>query len=78
LIVVNVAAPAAQHVTTELTSKKLKKQQLMGGCMMALGLFLLFCSSVMGPTGGTIAAGLLVCGLLLSIVTRWRIWWHHK
>lgn len=69
---------APKHVTTELTSKRLKKQQLLSGCMMALGLFLVFGASVTGKTGIAVAVALMGLGFAITIITRVRIWWNHK
>ena len=64
-------------VTVQETSKALKAQQAIGVAVLALGMVVMFA----GEKGGDAAQlGMFItlAGLILVIVTRTRIWWHHK
>jgi predicted benzoate:H+ symporter BenE len=60
-------------VVIEQTSKRYKLAQLVGGLMIAFGMFATAATQTMSPINGVaIAAGLAIylCGRILG-------WWHH-
>lgn len=65
--------------TTQLTSKSLKIQSLIAVVMFLVGMVMAMATDpAEGESGVGIASLLMVVGVLLYIVTRFRIWWHHK
>lgn len=65
--------------TTQLTSKSLKLQSLIAVIMFVVGLAMGINSDpAEGNTGAGIASLLMTGGVLWYIITRFRIWWHHK
>tara|TARA_R110002073_G_scaffold44656_4_gene123741 strand:+ start:5811 stop:6134 length:324 start_codon:yes stop_codon:yes gene_type:complete len=65
--------------TTQLTSKSLKLQSLIAGIIFIVGMFMVIGSDpAPDDNGAGIGSLLLVVGVLWYIVTRFRIWWHHK
>jgi phosphatidylglycerophosphate synthase len=65
------------EVTVELTSKCLKFIQLLSILLILLGLAISFMLSHY-PAWSPIGAILATISLISLIVTRIRIWWHHK
>lgn len=61
-------------VTTELTSKALKKQTLVAWAILIVGLFMLFGES---PTTKAVGAVFMFIGALLGVTAKARSWWHH-
>lgn len=61
-------------VTTELTSKALKKQVLIAWLIVIVGLFMMFGDS---PTAKAIGGVFTLIGLLVAITAKARSWWHH-
>ena len=61
-------------VTTELTSKALKKQVLVAWLLVIFGLFMAF-----GEQPGMKAVGfaMVIFGAIVGITARARAWWHH-
>lgn len=57
-----------QVVTIQLTRKRYKLLSVAGKALTLLGFF-----AVMGGAG----AGMFVAGLLISLMARVLIWWHH-
>lgn len=74
-------ASGARLTTTQTTSKKLKAQTLISVALIIVGIFGLF-SSANDPAWAdnpSLWPGLfLTAGFIWYIVTRVRIWWHHK
>jgi len=78
---VNVAEVGKSVTTTELTAKKLKGKLLIALSIMAVGMVSCIASSGgSGEPGAGFALGTLafIVGFGYWIVTRFRIWWHHK
>lgn len=63
--------------TTQLTSKRLKLQQLLATLMAVVGIIGLVAVAQEPGANGTLWGVLLFLGILWFIVTRVRIWWHH-
>jgi len=64
-------------VTTQETSKTLKIHSLISGLLMIVG----FGMTVAGSRTGDMSPWMLFLifiGLVWFIITRFRIWWHHK
>lgn len=73
---------AGAHLTTiQGTSKKLKMHTLLSGLLFVMGLVFMFsmpeaATAEESPT--PIPVLMVVAGLAWWLVTRFRIWWHHK
>lgn len=66
-------------VTTEATSKRLKLHSLCAGILILLGFGTSMASAYVGNKEPSIIAGLaLLVGLPWFVITRFRIWWHHR
>ena len=73
------AAAGARLHTVQETSKRLKLHQLLSIAALVIGAVWMFAGmgdEASEPSGG--AALLATAGLIWYIVTRFRIWWHHK
>lgn len=73
------AAAGARLHTVQETSKRLKLHQLGSIAMLVIGGVWIFAGmgdEASEPSG--VAALLATGGLVWYIVTRFRIWWHHK
>jgi len=69
-----------RNVTTvELTSKPLKAQGCLAGLLLMVGIGLFFGGTASGE-GAMMAFGIvgMIIGLIWTIITRLRIWWHHS
>lgn len=71
------SAAGAQLVTIQETSKKLKLQTLISVAVVIVGVVWAMGQSESSEPSG-IPAILIFSGLVWFIVTRIRIWWHHK
>lgn len=74
-------AAGANLTTTQITSKKLKLQQVASALLLLGGVVSLLTvnSSPDEPMGPSpIPTALTSIGLVWFVVTRIRIWWHHK
>lgn len=74
-------AAAAEHkevgvnlTTTQETSKQLKKHIIVSVLLLCAGIIWIVATE--NPIG--IGGLLMVVGLILYLVTRFNIWWHHK
>lgn len=81
----DVKATGDQLKTVQLTSKKLKKDLLINGLAFWIGVIWLVVAAVSKsqghevPTWSFVISGTLtLLGATFSLVTRFRIWWHHK
>ena len=63
--------------TVELISKRLKAHQVVAVLLMVTGGVWMYSSAELGEPSATGALFLFV-GMLWWLVTRVRIWWHHK
>ena len=73
------AAAGAPLTTTQATSKKFKLQLLFAWAAIIVGGVWLFASPPDDEGAASIVPALLLTGgFLWLIVTRLRIWWHHK
>jgi len=72
--------PQAQTVQTiELTSKNLKAQKLLALVMLILGILLAAIGSNMNfPALISIGWFVVVSAVILFIITKIQVWWHHK
>lgn len=74
-------ASGARLTTTQITSKKLKAQTLISVALIIVGIFG-FAANVNDPAAADDPALwpslLITAGFIWYIVTRFRIWWHHK
>ena len=71
-------ATGTQLTTVQETSKKLKKRVIISLCLILFGTLL---GVVMkdNPKGPGLLPGLMIlAGITLYIVTKGKIWWHHK
>ena len=68
-------AAGAPLTTTQLTSKKLKGQQLIATLMVIVGSIWIFSSP---ESGAGLPAFIALVGLVWFIVIRIRTWWHHS
>jgi len=74
-------AAGAPLTTVQETSKKLKLQIVVASLMFWVGVIWVGVQIGSPPTAGeqsSIGIILLAVGLTWYIVTRFRIWWHHK
>src|SRR5690554_1631201 len=74
-------ASGARLTTTQVTSKKLKLQSLISVVLIIVGVIGLFSSGANTPEGDTPPAWpflFFTAGFVWYLVTRFRIWWHHK
>lgn len=75
-------AAGANLKTVQLTSKKFKLQQLLALFLFCVGLGLFIVSVGAGEEAGPGVAAFSVlamfAGMVWTIVTRIRIWWHHE
>ena len=74
-------AAGAQLTTTQLTSKKLKMHSAISVLAVIIGAVWMMVQVEAMEQGGEASATptlLLVLGFFWFIVTRIRIWWHHK
>lgn len=71
-------APAQPKVTTERTSKRLKKWHAIGSLIFVIG-FIRTLGSCMATDGQVTSIGaiFMAVGFVWYVVTRIRIWWHH-
>ena len=71
----------ASLTTIQATSKKLKLHILLSVILLIVGIIWLMVVSYgieQGVESGIIPALMIFVGLVWFIVTRFRIWWHHK
>jgi hypothetical protein len=66
---------AKEVVTTQLTSKALKQQQLFAGLLCVVSVIGMIASDSGGGKAFWVFG--LLGGLVWFIVTRFRAWWHH-
>ena len=74
-------AAGATLRTVQLTSKKLKLQSLISAVLAVIGFIWLMIATNTAPEGEELSAWpslLLTVGVIWFLVTRVRIWWHHK
>lgn len=75
-------AAGSQLTTTQETSKKLKLHTLISALLVAFGfMFLVLTAGVNKANGGepsVFPAIMMTVGLIWFVVTKFRIWWHHK
>ncbi len=76
-------AAGAPLTTVQETSKKLKVHIIISSILFWVGVFWLFVDINAPKQGGEQSASatpgiLLFVGLVWYVVTRFRIWWHHK
>ena len=72
------SAVGATITTVQETSKRLKLHTLISVVMICVGVVWAM-AVAQDPNGsGTLAALLIVAGLVWYLVSRVRIWWHHK
>ena len=67
-------------LTIQETSKKLKMQIIISSIMFWVGLFMAFsyAQAIGEDSSPTIPAFMMLIGLIWYLITRFRIWWHHK
>jgi len=72
--------PSTKSVQTiELTSKKYKKKYLYSSLLIVIGLMMTIGGFGRGSTAaGVIGSFLMLIGIILFIVTKVQVWWHHK
>jgi len=78
---VSSAAVGSPVRTIELTSKRLKLHELFSVLLLLVGLIWTISASQSsaGRDGAGVLPGvLLAAGFVWFVVTRFRIWWHHK
>lgn len=71
----------ARLTTTQETTKKLKVQVLLSSAVIAIGILMLVMgnASTTEPIEAVVLPGIvLLGGLGWLVVTKIRIWWHHK
>lgn len=66
-----------KRVTTQMTSKSLKAQQLISTLMLVGGTAVSCTAASEGGSQPTVAPLVALVGLLWLLVTRFRIWWNH-
>jgi hypothetical protein len=72
-------AAGAPLTTVQETSKKLKMHIIIASAFFWIGVIWLFTSATsVGGKASVAASYLTLIGLVWYIVTRFRIWWHHK
>ena len=72
----DVRATGKPTITTELTSKRLKGQQLLSVVLVIVGVTWAVSSN---KPGASVIPGLLMfVGFVWLLATRFRIWWNHK
>lgn len=71
--------PETKVITVQETSKRLKSQVLLSTSVFIIGL-IWFIASINSDSSETamIPFLLILIGIVWNIVTRIRIWWHHK
>lgn len=70
-------ASGARLTTTQGTSKKLKMHTLISAVMFAVGIIGLF-TQVDASEPPVWPSFVMTAGIVWYLVTRFRIWWHHK
>jgi hypothetical protein len=70
-------ASGARLTTTQETSKKLKMHTLISVTLFIIGIVSTF-SIANAPEPAAWPFGVMTVGIFWYIVTRFRIWWHHK
>jgi hypothetical protein len=72
-------AAGVQSTTTRETGKKLKGRILMPVIVMMLGGTMMF-SNLDKPGSRVSSTGIIIffIGLVWLLVTKFRVWWHHK
>lgn len=76
-----ISPPSSEVSTIELTGKRLKLHSLLSALAIIVGLVWLIANTSTGQPsvgGMMVSAGLMVGGLAWFVITRIRIWWHHK
>ena len=63
--------------TIQRTSKTLKMQGCLGGVLFCIGVGVLVYGISTG-TGMVVGIALTLIGIVWSLITRIRIWWHHE
>lgn len=72
-------AAGAELTTTQETSKRLKIHILLSSLTLIVGFVLLIANKESpNPEPNPIPSLMVIVGLFWFIVTRFRIWWHHK
>ena len=67
--------------TTQLTSKRLKIHIIFSALAFWIGLIWFICGFAAdqnNPSPSPVAVILLIVGMVWYIITKIRIWWHHK
>lgn len=75
------AATGTPLTTTQATSKKFKLHYLLAWALMIVGgmwLMMAVPEAAEPDGGGTIPVIMLVAGFAWLLVTKFRVWWHHK
>lgn len=65
-------------VTTQETSKALKLQSALSGLLLIIGFTWIIVAQSADATPSSVPGTLIFIGLIWYLVTRTRIWWHHK
>lgn len=73
------AAVGQGVVTTEATSKRLKLHSLGAGILVIFGFAASIAAAYSGSKEPSLVGGLsILIGLPWFVITRFRIWWHHR